>query len=161
MNDQYTLKNFLPLITIISIIIAFTFARQLYSGFNVTNAMLDFMAGFFIVFGLFKIFNLAGFAMAYQEYDILAKHISWYAYAYPFIELALGLCYLFRFQVKVANWVTVPLMLIGSIGVAIELAKGKEIVCACLGAVFKIPMTYVTLAEDLIMGLMALWMLIY
>ncbi len=161
MNDQYTFKNFLPLITIISIILVFTLARQLYSGFNLTNAMLDFMAGFFIVFGLFKIFNLAGFAMAYQEYDIIAKHISWYAYVYPFIELALGFCYLFRLQVRLANWITLALMIIGSVGVAIELAKGKEIICACLGAVFKIPMTYVTLAEDIIMGLMALYMIIY
>lgn len=161
MNDQFTLKNFLPLISIVSIILAFTAARQFYFGFNLTNAMLDFMAAFFIIFGTFKIINLAGFAMAYQEYDIIAKHSILYAYAYPFIELALGLCYLFRFQVRIANWITLVLMIIGSAGVAIELAKGREIVCACLGAVFKIPMTYVTLGEDIIMGLMALYMLIF
>jgi hypothetical protein len=161
MNDHYTVKNFLPLITIISIVIAFTIARQLSAGFNLTNAMLDFMAAFFIIFATFKIINLAGFAMAYQEYDLIAKHSMLYAYAYPFIELALGLCYLFRFQVRIANWITLILMIIGSTGVAIELAKGREIMCACLGAVFKIPMTYVTLAEDLIMGSMALFMLIF
>ena len=32
--------------------------------------------------------------------------------------------------------------------------------CACLGVVFKIPMTYVTLTEDLLMGTMAFVMLI-
>lgn len=161
MNTEYTLKNFLPLITIVSIIIIFTIARQLYAGFNVTNAMLDFMAGFFIVFGTFKIINLAGFAMAYQEYDLIARHSVAYAYAYPFIELALGLCYLFRYQVMLANWITLALMIIGSASVALELSKGRQIVCACLGAVFKIPMTYVTLAEDLIMGLMAFIMITF
>ena len=52
-------------------------------------------------------------------------------------------------------------MAIGSAGVALKLLQGQELMCACLGAVFKIPMTYVTLAEDLIMGLMALLMLIF
>lgn len=161
MNQKYTYKDFIPLIIIASIITAFTLLRQLYAGFNGMNAMIDFMAGFFIVFSLFKISNLGAFAMAYQEYDLIAKHSIVYAYMYPFIELALGLCYFFRFQLTIANWITLILMIIGSIGVAIELAKGKEIVCACLGTVFKIPMTYVTLAEDLIMGLMALIMIIY
>jgi hypothetical protein len=160
MNNQYSFKNFLPLIAIISIILAFIFIRQFYSGFNIMSAMIDFMAGFFIVFGIFKIINLAGFAEAYQEYDLIAKSSVIYAYAYPFIELALGLCYLFRFQLTLINWITLILMIIGSAGVAIELAKGREIECACLGTVFKIPMTYVTLAEDLIMGLMALFMII-
>ena len=161
MNTEYTLKNFLPLVTIVTIILLFTAARQLYAGFNTTDAMLDFMAGFFIVFGAFKIINLPGFAMAYQEYDLIAKHFSLYAYAYPFIEVALGLCYLFRYQVTIANWITLFLMIIGSASVALELSKGRQIMCACLGAVFKIPMTYVTLVEDLIMGLMALLMIIF
>jgi methylamine utilization protein MauE len=161
MNNQYSLKNFLPLIIIFSIILLFTLARQWYFGFNFMNFMIDFMAGFFIVFGAFKVINLSDFAMAYQEYDLIAKKSKIYAYAYPFIELALGLCYLFRFQMQIANWITLILMIIGSIGVARELAKKREITCACLGTVFKIPMTYVTLAEDLIMGLMALMMLIY
>lgn len=161
MNMEYNLKNFMPLIIITSIIILLTILGQLYRGWNIHTAMLDFMAGFFIVFGAFKIINLAGFAMAYQEYDLIAKHSIIYAYVYPFIELALGLSYLFRYQVMVANWITLFLMIIGSVSIALELSKGKQIVCACLGAVFKIPMTYVTLAEDLIMGLMALIMIIF
>ncbi len=161
MNTEYNLKNFMPLIVIVSVILIFTILGQLYRGWNIHTALLDFMAGFFIVFGTFKIINLAGFAMAYQEYDLIAQQISIYAYVYPFIELALGLCYLFRYQVMVANWITLFLMSIGSVSVALELSKGKQIICACLGTVFKIPMTYVTLAEDLIMGLMALLMIIF
>jgi hypothetical protein len=55
---------------------------------------------------------------------------------------------------------TLLLMLMSAVGVAVELHKGKEIVCACLGAVFNIPMTYVTLLEDLLMAAMAAYMLI-
>lgn len=157
---NYRLKDFLPLIVIFSLIISFTAIRQWYFGFGIANAMYDFMAAFFLIFGFFKIINLAGFAEAYSTYDIVAQRFFAYGYIYPFIEIILGLCYLLRYQLTLANWVTLLLMIISSIGVAIELRKQKEITCACLGAVFKIPMTYVTLAEDVIMGLMALIMLV-
>ncbi|CAN5192070.1 hypothetical protein BH09DEP1_BH09DEP1_0740 [soil metagenome] len=159
-QSTYTVKNFLPLIIIFSFIGAFTLLMQIVYGFNINTAMYDFMGAFFVVFGLFKIINLSGFAQAYTMYDIIAKRSKIYAHLYPFIELALGVMYLTRYQLLLANWITLILMIIGSIGIALELAKGKTIVCACLGVVFKIPMTYVTLAEDIIMGLMALIMLV-
>ena len=46
-------------------------------------AMNDFMAGFFIVFGAFKIINLPSFVEAYQKYDLIARRSRAYAYAYP------------------------------------------------------------------------------
>jgi hypothetical protein len=52
-------------------------------------------------------------------------------------------------------------MLVSAAGVARELWKGREIMCACLGVVFKIPMTYVTLLEDLLMAAMAGFMLVH
>ncbi|HLC07355.1 MAG TPA: MauE/DoxX family redox-associated membrane protein [Candidatus Babeliales bacterium] len=154
-------KNFLPLITIGSIIIFLTAAKQFFYGFDIHSAMYDFMGIYFIIFSLFKIINLKGFAEAYSTYDIIAKRSAAYAYMYPFIELILGLLYLMRFQLLITNWATLLLMAISSIGVAYELSQKKEIMCACLGVIFKIPMTYVTLAEDLIMGIMAFIMLIH
>jgi|ERR1700733_52240 len=156
---NYSIKDFLPLIIIFVCIIALTLLKQWLFGWSIEGAMLDFMGIFFLVFGTFKLLNLTDFANAYAEYDIVAKRSMLYGYIYPFIELALGLMYLTRFHVTVANWVTLALMIIGSIGVAYELSQNKQIVCACLGTVFKIPMTYVTLAEDVIMGLMAAYML--
>jgi hypothetical protein len=130
-------------------------------GWQLKDAMNDFMGIFFIVFSLFKIYNLHGFAQAYSTYDIIAKRSTVYAYAYPFIELSLGISYLFGLYPIATNVVTFVLMTIGAIGVGIELAQGNHITCACLGAVFKIPMTYVTLLEDLTMAFMALIMLIF
>lgn len=158
-NQTYSAKDFLPLIIITAIIIGFTATRQFIYGLNINNAMYDFMGSFFIIFSGFKMINLSGFAQAYSTYDIIAQRYIAYAYAYPFIELALGILYLMRIQLTLANWATLILMIIGSIGVAIKLAKRESIVCACLGVVFKLPMTYVTLAEDVIMGAMALFML--
>lgn len=160
-RNTYTIKNFLPLIAIFLLISAFTIIKQLLYGFNIHMAMIDFMGAQFVVFGLFKIINIHGFAQAYSMYDILAKRSTAYAYAYPFIELSLGIAYLLHFQLIIINLITVILMIIGSIGVALKLAQGKTIECACLGTVFKLPMTYITLAENMIMGLMAFSMLLW
>ncbi len=157
----YTLKDFLPLISAFAIVISFTGLRQLVYGLDALGAMQDFMAAFFLVFGFLKLLNLKGFAEAYAMYDVIAKKSRLYAFVYPFIEVALGLSYLFRLFPKVTNFITIVVMFISAIGVAIELSKKKEIPCACLGVVFKIPMTYVTLFEDLLMAAMALIMLFW
>lgn len=159
---RYTFRDFLPLIIIFIIICAFTLARQLFlDSWNMMEAMDDFMAGFFLVFGTFKLINLPKFVEAYKEYDLLAARSTAYAYLYPFIEIGLGLAYFFRFMPIATNLVTYLVMLFSAMGVAVALAKGQSMMCACLGVVFTLPMTYVTLFEDLLMAGMALGMLLY
>ncbi|MBY0353514.1 phosphotransferase [Candidatus Babeliales bacterium] len=161
MKNSYTVKNFLPLIIIFSIITTVTLLKQTLSpSFSVHTLMLDFMGIFFVTFSLFKIINLKNFAQAYAEYDLIAKRSRSYALAYPFIELSLGVSYLLRWQLALAHWVTLVVMLISAAGVAYALAQSKNIECACLGMVFRVPMTYVTLGEDLLMVLMAAIMIV-
>lgn len=117
--------------------------------------MLDFMAGFFLVFSFFKLLDLRGFADAYQSYDVLARRSRAYALAYPFLELALGVAYLLRWQPTLTNSVTLGLMLIGSVGVLRAVLDKRRIRCACLGTALNLPMTTVTLVEDLGMATMA------
>ncbi len=159
---RYTFRDFIPLIIIFATICVFTLVRQfLHGSWDMMNAMNDFMAGFFLVFGTFKIINLPKFVTAYKEYDLLAKRSTAYAYLYPFIEIGLGLAYLFRLMPLATNIITYIVMLFSAIGVAMSLSKGQELTCACLGVVFKLPMTYVTLFEDMLMAGMALGMLLH
>ena len=46
-------------------------------------------------------------------------------------------------------------MSIGTVGVVRTLLARRKIRCACLGAVFNLPMSYVTLAEDDLVAAMA------
>lgn len=159
---RYSLRDFLPLIIIFSGIILFTLLCQWIMGsWQLIDIMHNFMAAFFIIFGTFKIINWHGFAEAYAMYDLIAQRSTIYAYAYPLIELSLGVAYLFRIYPMATNFITFIVMLISSIGVALELIKGRSITCACLGVVFKIPMTYVTLFEDVLMAGMAFGMLLH
>jgi hypothetical protein len=162
MNYTQTLKNFIPLIVIFAIIIAYTgFMVFYHHSWDALFVMRHFEGAFFIIFGVFKLLNWKGFVDAYRTYDIVAKRSQLYAYAYPLIEIALGLAYLFSFHLLTTSVITLLLMIVGSIGVAKALAHKRQIQCACLGVVFKIPMTKVTLIEDILMGGMALLMILW
>jgi copper chaperone CopZ len=122
--------------------------------------MTYFMAGFFLVFSFFKFLDLDGFASAYRSYDVVAKAWAPWGYIYPFVELALGVAYLLRVYPTAVNIVALVLMLVGSIGVLRALMDKRRIICACLGTALKLPMTTVTLVEDLGMAAMAAVMLV-
>ena len=153
---QYILRNFLRISIIGIIIILFTALRQWHYGmWSLMNCFQDFIGSFLIIFAIFKLVHLKHFVEAYRIYDIIAQKNILYAYAYPCIELCLGIAYIIRFVPIVTNSITLILMLISSIGVIIELRKRKKVTCACLQEVFKLPMTYVTLVENVIIALMA------
>lgn len=111
--------------------------------------MLHFMAGFFIVFSFFKLLDIRGFKDAYGTYDVLAKRWGAYGFVYPFLELGLGLAFLFRIELTAALWFSIALMGFSSIGVIKALSEKRKIRCACLGTVLNLPMSTITLIEDL------------
>jgi hypothetical protein len=117
--------------------------------------MLNFMAGFFLVFSGLKLLDLKGFADGYASYDLLARRVRAYGYTYPFLELGLGLLYLTRAELPSAHVATMVLMIFGGIGVVVRLARGGTFRCACLGTMIAVPLTAVTIVENFGMALMA------
>jgi copper chaperone CopZ len=122
--------------------------------------MGHFMAGFFLVFSFFKLLDLRGFADAYRSYDVVARAWPAWAFVYPFAELGLGVAYLLNLSPPITNGVTLALMLVGAIGVLKALLNKRAIRCACLGTALNLPMTTITLVEDLGMAAMAAAMLV-
>ncbi|MEM6718940.1 MAG: MauE/DoxX family redox-associated membrane protein [Bacteroidota bacterium] len=122
--------------------------------------MLDFMGLFYIVFSFFKFLDYKGFPNSFQMYDPLAKQIPVYGWIYPFIEVALGLMFLFRFEIPAALIATIVILGITTFGVTKALLDKKTIQCACLGTALKLPMTKATFIENSIMLVMAVWMLL-
>ena len=121
--------------------------------------MLDFMGLFYIVFSFFKMLDLKGFPDSFRMYDPLAKRVPIYATVYPFIETALGLAFLLRFEIGAALIVTIVILGITTVGVTKVLLDKKSIQCACLGTALKLPMTKATFIENSIMIVMAIIML--
>ncbi len=146
------LATYYPLLLIMGLIALTSFAGQSW--------MMSFMAGFYIVFGAFKLLDVPAFARSYAQYDLIAMNFKPWGYAYPFVEVALGLAFLFWFQMLAATWIALILSLVGAVGVIQSVMRKQTIQCACLGTVFNLPMSTVTIVENLGMAAMAAWMLI-
>ena len=123
------------------------------------ETMRYLMAGFFLVFSFFKLLDVRAFANAYASYDLLAARWHGWGLVYPFVELALGMAYLANYNPVLTNWATVVVMGFSAIGVIRAVTNKTQIQCACLGTVFKLPMSTVTIVEDVGMVLMAAAML--
>ena len=150
-----------PLILVFFYILLVTLAVEfVYGNFVLHRFMPNFMAGFFLVFSFFKMLDLAGFASSYAMYDVLAKRVPAYGFVYPFIELGLGTSYLLGYRPMLINMITLIVMAFSSVGVILAVMNKQKIRCACLGTGFNLPMTTVTIIEDLLMAAMATWMLV-
>ncbi len=144
-------------ITIVTSIMAFQSIKinEMETNQIVMKWMNHFMGGFFLAFSFFKFLDLKGFAESYKMYDIVAKRIPFWAYLYPFVELGLGLSFLSNIFPLFTNSITFIVMTISIIGVLQAVLNKKKIQCACLGAVFNLPMSTVTIIEDALMIVMS------
>jgi cation transport ATPase len=148
--------SYYPIFLIFGFITGITLLVQFVSGsFMLEHWMSQFMAGFFIVFSFFKLLDLKGFAEGYRTYDVVAKVFPGWGFIYPFVELILGLLFLTGLYSFVTNVVTFVVMGVSSIGVIQSLLKKTKFQCACLGTIFKVPLSKVTLTEDLLMVVMS------
>jgi YHS domain-containing protein len=156
-TTESPLKTYFPLILILVYLCGGVGLSEMSTGsIDLGRMMAHFMGGFFLIFAFFKLLNLRGFVDSYRTYDILSRLVPVYGWVYPFIELSLGVCYWIGWKPFVTNWITLMVMSLSSAGVARALIKKSRIQCACLGTVINLPMTEVTLFEDLLMVGMAL-----
>ena len=133
-----------------------------FSGLSmIYDFMTLYMGIFFILFSLMKMPDWKGFIEAFSTYDILAKNIPGYAMIYPALEFILGILFITNSFISVAAWITIIALGVGGIGVTMKLLKKEKFQCACLGTFINIPLTKVTLLEDIIMVAMAVMLLLF
>lgn len=157
-EEKSKLQQLKPLLLIFAYLFSAAFLLN-YKDWSTSEAMLDFMGMFYIVFSFFKLLDLKGFPDSFRMYDPLAEIIPAYGWVYPFIELLLGLLFLMRIQISIALVVTIVILGITTVGVTKSLLDKKSIRCACLGTALKLPMTEATFIENAIMLVMAFSML--
>jgi hypothetical protein len=144
---------------------AMTALTAMAASFAVTGSILTIRAvewfiGFsMVVLALLKLQNVETFATMFLNYDLLAKRWVPYSYIYPFAEGFAGIL-----MVSGAlTWLSAPIALfIGTVG-AISVIKAvyvdrRELKCACVGGSSNVPLGFISLTENLMMILMAVWM---
>ncbi len=160
---QTTGKDYLPLLGIIALICFVAGIAVLYG--NPPDRLYAFlvyvMAGVFLVFGGLKLLDLKGFADRFAAYDLLAMRWRGYGYLYPFVEFGFGLVMLAGFHPDWLLWTEAGLMAFGGIGILTAMKKGRGVVCACLGTLFKIPLTSASFVENGGMAVLAVWLIFF
>lgn len=128
---------------------------------NQVQAFLSqFMGVFFIVFASFKFVNMKSFTHGFSMYDLIAKRSNAYAYAYPFIQLAIGIAMFVVPSLAITHFAALAVSGIALVGVANSLLNKQKIRCACLGNVIKMPLATVSAFEDGSMFIISLFMFI-
>lgn len=157
-KNESWLERYKPLLVLLFVI--FISAIALSSTEADNNFMQYFMGLFLVNFSVFKLMQLRNFADRFSKYDIIAKRSKPYAFAYPFIELLLGLMFLSGSLLTITYAATFIIMTIGAIGIINEVViHRRPLDCACLGTVIDVPLGSVSILENVSMALMAAYML--
>jgi glutaredoxin len=157
-----TATSYRPVIALFGMTLLLALAvSHAITGDALTRLAAEWFVGFsMVVLALLKLQNLETFSTMFLNYDLLARRWVPYSYVYPFAEGLAGLLMV----AGIATWLSVPLALfIGGIG-AVSVFKAvyvdrRELKCACVGGSSNVPLGFVSLAENLMMVVMALWML--
>lgn len=153
------ISAYLPLLVIVSLSAAAAAAKQFsYGVWSGGIWMHDFMGIFLVIFAMVKLFDLRGFAEGFAKYDLLAGLSKPYGMVYPFLELGLGLGYLSGWFPELIYGATIGLLGFGTLGVLMAMKRGENLKCACMGSLLDVPVSVVTLTENLGMVVMAMVM---
>ncbi|MGH6872618.1 MAG: MauE/DoxX family redox-associated membrane protein [Rhizomicrobium sp.] len=151
------LGDYWPLACLIAVcaLAAAAIAHGASGAITMRSFMHAYMGVFLLMFATLKLFDLQGFMDGFAMYDLASRIDSRWGYVYPFVELGLGLAYLAFIAPAITYIVTIAVFLFGAAGVVLALRRGLDIACPCMGNILKVPLSTVTLTEDLGMAAMA------
>lgn len=157
-NQESDLKTYKPLITVFAFVFLASGAYQVsLDHFHPMIFMNHIMAGFFIGLSFFKFLDLNAFSESFSSYDPIAQRWLGYGKIYPFIELLLGLLFVSGKILLFANSTTVLILTVTTYGVYKRLQSKSKFQCACMGTSFNLPLSNVTIAENLAMISMGIY----
>ena len=119
-----------------------------------------FIAFSMCVLAILKLQDVERFSTMFLNYDLLAKRWLPYGTIYPFAEALAGVLMI----AGALTWLSISIALfIGTIG-AVSVFKAvyvdkRELKCACVGGASNVPLGFVSLTENVMMVVMAVWML--
>ena len=155
--------SYQPVIAVFAVALALALAVSWWAfGTPATVRAAEWFVTFSMaMLAMLKLQDVEKFSTMFVGYDLLARRLVPYAYAYPFLEATAAILMAGR----LLPWLSIPIALvIGSIGAvsvfyAVYVQK-RSIKCACVGGSANVPLGFVSLTENLAMIGMAIWMLL-
>lgn len=148
-------KKYLPLILLFGLCAGVPALHWALDRSDFHHWMFQFMGATLLALSYFKFLDLSKFAEAFATYDPIAMKIHGYGYIYPFFELSAGVGFLLALEVKALSVFVILFLLPTTLGVIQALRQKRKFQCACLGTAFNLPLTKVTIVENVLMMAMA------
>ncbi|SMC79868.1 MauE/DoxX family redox-associated membrane protein [Primorskyibacter flagellatus] len=153
--------SYKPVIAIFSVafLMALAVSWAAFGTVLTVRALEWFIAISMTLLAVQKLQDVESFSTMFLNYDLLARRQVRYGYVYPFGEALAGILMIAGALI----WVAVPVALfIGTVGTvsvfkAVYIDK-RELKCACVGGSSNVPLGFVSLTENLMMIVMAIWM---
>ncbi len=153
--------SYQPVVAIFSVAFLMALAISGYAFGTVLTirAFEWFIAISMCILAIQKLQDLESFSTMFLNYDLLSRRWVRYAYLYPFGEALAGVLMIAGALI----WLAAPIALfIGAIG-AVSVFKAvyidqRELKCACVGGSSKVPLGFISLTENVMMVVMAIWM---
>ena len=156
-------RTYQPVVAVyaVTFLMAVTTCWAILGELNVLRILELFIPFVMCVLGILKLQDLKSFATGFVQYDLIAPHWVPYAYIYAFVEAGAGVLMIGMLW----PWITAPAALIISTVGAISIVKAayiekRDLNCACVGGGSRVPLGFLSLTENLLMMVMAIWMMI-
>lgn len=153
--------SYIPVIALFSMtaLAALALSTSVFGSPLTMHAAEWFIGLSMIVLAMLKLQDIEKFSSMFLNYDLLSRRWVPYASLYPFLEATAGV-------LMVADrltWLSVPLALLIGVEGAVSVFKAvyvdkRELKCACVGGSSNVPLGFVSLTENVMMVVMALWM---
>jgi hypothetical protein len=158
---KFSYRSYLPIIYVYILTLFLASLVSRFFNFNLfTDQVSIFLGIFSLVFSIFKLYRLENYVEALAEYDFLTQKFKPYGYAFPFFEFTFGVMFLFRVENLSTEITCLFLFTLNLISVLNALTKKRKFVCACLGDLIKVPLSYVSLIENLTMILGVIYLIL-
>ena len=153
--------SYQPVIAIFSVafLMALAVSWAAFGDIFTERALQWFIAISMCFLAVQKLKDVESFSTMFLNYDLLARRWVRYGYVYPFAEALAGILMIAGALI----WIAAPVALfIGTVG-AVSVFKAvyidkRELKCACVGGDSKVPLGFVSLTENLMMIVRAVWM---
>ena len=156
--------TYVPIIAIFSttFLMALGVVWKIHGELSVIPVLEIFIAISMCVLGIQKTRDLSAFSSGFLSYDLLARKWVPYAFVYPFVETGAGILMLAGIFPYISAPATLFVASIGAVSVfkAVYIDK-RELECACMGGGSNVPLGFISLTENLMMILIAVWMIFH
>ena len=150
-EETFILSKYTPLILLFALSAGIPALNVIFNHSDFEHWMYQFMGATLIALSYFKFLDLSKFAEAFATYDPIAMKLNKYGYIYPFFELIAGIGFILVTGIEILSVLVILILLPTTVGVVKALREKRKFQCACLGTAFNLPLTKVTIVENILM----------